>query len=82
MGFGVAVYFGLPEEPPTWFAPSLAIGAAAWILVLLGWPADRSTWLRPAGAGILAMVAGFAAAQVKAVAVGTEMLSGTSGRRW
>lgn len=79
MGFGVAVYFGLPGEPPAWFAPSLAIGAAASILVLLGRPADRSSWLRPAGAGVLAMVAGFAAAQVKAVAVGTEMLSGRLG---
>ena len=76
MGFGVAIYFGLPGEPPAWVGPSLAIGAAVSILVLLGRAADRSIWLRPAGAGVLAMIAGFAAAQAKAVAVGTEMLSG------
>jgi Domain of unknown function (DUF4131) len=79
MGFGVAIYFGLPGEPPAWVGPSLAIGAAVSILVLLGRAADRSTWLRPAGAGVLAMIAGFAAAQAKAVAVGTEMLSGRLG---
>ena len=79
LGFGVAVYFGLPEEPPAWVGPSLAVGAAASILVLPGRAAARSTWLWPASAGVLAMVAGFAAAQVKAVAVGTEMLSGRLG---
>ena len=34
IGFGVAIYFGLPGEPPAWVGPSLAIGAAVSILVL------------------------------------------------
>ena len=79
LGLGVAVYFGLPEEPPAWVGPSLAVGAAASILVLPGRVADQSTWLWPASAGVLAMIAGFAAAQVKAVTVGTEMLNGQLG---
>jgi competence protein ComEC len=74
LGLGVAIYFGLSNEPPAWVGPVLAAGAAVCAILARG-AGDRSAWLFPASAGVFAVAAGFAAAQIKAVAVGTEMLN-------
>ena len=75
VGIGVAIYFSLPNEPPTWVGPVLAFGAALCSLVSRGAAEHRSAWLWPATAAVFAVAAGFAAAQIKAVVVGTEMLN-------
>jgi competence protein ComEC len=75
VGLGIAVYFGLSEEPPPWLGPTIVAGAGLAGLAMLGRPAGRSPWLRPVIVGALAIAAGFAAAQVRAVAVGTRMLN-------
>jgi competence protein ComEC len=75
VGLGVGLYFGLPYEPPTWVGPVLAVGAAVCATVSRSAVDDRSVWLWPAAAGVFAVAIGFAAAQIKAAAVGTEMLS-------
>src|SRR5512132_4436167 len=72
---GIAVYFGLSEEPPPWLGPMLVAGVGAAGLTLFAWPIDRLSWLRPAIVAALAIAAGFAAAQIKALAVDTRMLN-------
>jgi competence protein ComEC len=75
VGLGIAAYFGLSEEPPPWLGPMIVAGVGLPSLVVLGQRTDRSIWLRPAIAGGLAIAAGFAAAQIKAMAIGTRMLN-------
>jgi competence protein ComEC len=75
VGLGIAVYFGLSEEPPPWLGPTIVAGVGLAGVLMLGRPTDRSLWLRPAIVGALAIAAGFAAAQIKALAVGTQMLN-------
>jgi competence protein ComEC len=72
VGLGVAVYFGLA---PAWIGPVLAVGAAVCATVSRAAIGDRSVWLWPTAAGVFAVATGFAAAQIKAAAVGTEMLN-------
>jgi competence protein ComEC len=74
-GAGIATYFSLMEEPPAWPAVVLATALGVTGLYLLARPADQHPHLRPAIAAVLAVTVGFAAAQVKAVAVATKMLS-------
>src|SRR5512132_741604 len=53
----------------------LVAGVGAAGLILFAWPIDRLSWLRPAIVAALAIAAGFAAAQIKALAVDTRMLN-------
>jgi competence protein ComEC len=75
VGLGVAFYFSLPSEPPAWVGPVLAAGAAVCATASRAAGGDRWVWLWPTAAGVFAVAIGFAAAQIKAAAVGTEMLS-------
>jgi competence protein ComEC len=69
VGLGIAVYFGLPEEPPQWLGPTVVAGMSVAGLVMLGRRNDRSPELLAAIVGVLAIAAGFAAGQIKALVV-------------
>ncbi len=75
VGLGIAVYFGLPEEPPQWLGPTVVAGMSVAGLVILGRRNDRSPELLAAIVGALAIAAGFAAGQIKALVVDTVMLN-------
>lgn len=79
LGVGVAIYFGLSNEPSAWIGPVLAMGAAACAIVLRAPNGGRYAWLCPAAAGVFAVAAGFSAAQIKSITVGTEMLTAQVG---
>lgn len=74
VGVGIALYFGLPTEPPATLGPALAIGVALFGILATAYPALQVARLWPIAVGALAVTVGFAAAQIKAVTVGTEML--------
>ncbi len=70
IGVGVAVYFGMPVEPPLWAGPAMAFGAGA-----LAWfGRSRMAVLLPAIAAA-ALAAGFTAGQARTAIVAAPMLA-------
>ncbi|MEM7225854.1 MAG: ComEC/Rec2 family competence protein [Pseudomonadota bacterium] len=73
-GVGIAVYFALPSEPSPWL-PFLALSLVA---VVTAWLRDRPFgWLL--GCGLLALVAGFALAQLRTNLVAAPVLAKSTG---
>lgn len=75
-GVGIAVYFALPDEPPWWLGVvmAIAVGAVA-AFGYRGFAAGRGTWWFMAGLGLVLIAAGFAVAQIRAVAVAAPVLA-------
>ena len=69
-GFGIAVYFTLPFEPPPWCGPVLA----AAVLTPVLWPRRRSSCITAPAIAIAVVAAGFATAQVRTALVETKLL--------
>ena len=73
LGFGIALYFGLPAEPPVWLGPGALLGLAA--ACALGWrhrrpgAAELALWL---GLGTIAL--GFAAGSLRSHLVAAPVL--------
>jgi competence protein ComEC len=69
-GAGIALYFGWPREPSAFVAPA---GLAA-ALAVLGASRRPGSLLRLAGLALVVVALGFAAAQIRAHAVGAPVL--------
>jgi competence protein ComEC len=69
LGVGVAVYFALPEEPPLWFGPALALCGT-----LLSLLCRRHTSLVAAAAGVTLIALGFGAASLRTALVAAPIL--------
>lgn len=68
LGVGVAAYFGLAVEPPTWLGPIVVAIAA--VFAAFVWP---NAWLRPAALGAASAALGFALVQVHAAVVAAPL---------
>jgi competence protein ComEC len=69
LGVGVAIYFALPEEPPLWFGPALALCGT-----LLSFLCRRHTGLVAAAAGVTLIALGFGAASLRTALVAAPIL--------
>jgi len=69
LGVGVAIYFALPEEPPLWFGPALALCGT-----LLSFLWRRHTGLVAAAAGLTLIALGFGAASLRTAFVAAPIL--------
>ncbi|HEX2479869.1 MAG TPA: ComEC/Rec2 family competence protein, partial [Geminicoccaceae bacterium] len=75
LGTGVAVYFGLPVEPPVWLGTAGLVLAAA-LLFWLWWrvPAEAFSRCAPGLLGVLLLLLGFAAASLRTQLVEAPVL--------
>ncbi|MEP5367082.1 ComEC/Rec2 family competence protein [Parvibaculum sp.] len=69
LGIGVALYFGLPAEPPLWLA-LMPVMPAAWAL----WRTRHSSIFAPFSAAVLCVVIGFAATTYRSHVVAAPVL--------
>ncbi len=81
-GLGIAVYFGLGEEPPLWLGPVLAAAAALLGLVLAGPPGRRRPVVVLVSLALTVVMAGFTAAQLRTAAVTAPRLEDRVGPVW
>ncbi len=74
LGFGIAVYFSLPAEPPITLGPAAAVAAAlAW------WFVRRRGLAAIAALAVTAIAVGFAAAQLRTAGVAAPVLAARIG---
>ncbi|MHA1568334.1 MAG: ComEC/Rec2 family competence protein, partial [Alphaproteobacteria bacterium] len=71
LGVGIAVYFGLPVEPPRWLGGAFVAAGLAGCVIFRRW---RPAWLF-VGVAAVALAAGFAAAQMRTAAVEAPRLA-------
>lgn len=69
-GTGVALYFGLPQEPPPWLGPGVVAGCLPAL-----WLARRHLAPIVVLIGLLSIALGFAAAQIHTLAAAAPMLT-------